>query len=93
MVYLIHNKERGEKKMKFYITSTSEYCFPQNGKVLNIDTLEDLITFFRAINQPLILDKNFYTCDTMIAYGCSRKKAEEIADCKYSIEIYDDYRE
>lgn len=56
-------------------------------KVIEINTIEQLIELMKKYNQPIILDNNY-------AYNNTNYDIpQEYKSCKYSLEIYDDYRE
>ena len=56
-------------------------------KIIDIDTIEQLIKLKEEYDNELIITDNFFynTHYTHIS--------EEYKSCKYAIEIYDDYRE
>lgn len=62
--------------MKFIITRTSEYGDPK--KEVEFSTLEELIAFAKAHNNPIIL----------LAPGSGYPERND-----WALEIYDDYRE
>lgn len=57
-------------------------------KVVEINTIEDLITLMKKYDEPIILDKNWCYGDK---YCIDIPK--EYIECEYCLEVYDDYRE
>lgn len=80
--------------MKFFIYKTNDDDY-SNSRVLNFNTIEELITFQKKENEPLIIKKNYHHNEKALVEfgGVGPKKAKAIAECEYSIEIYNDYRE
>lgn len=80
--------------MRFLICKTSDDDY-SNSKVLNFNTIEELITFQKKVKEPLIIEKNYQHNEKALVKsgGVGPKKAKAIAECEYSIEIYNDYRE
>ena len=76
--------------MKFYVVKTSNRNM-FDGKEIEINTLEELITFLDEAPAPLILDGAGCYAHEVVSF--SGEKLGRPTDCKYSIEIYDDYRE
>lgn len=80
--------------MKFVVYKTNDDDY-SNSKVLNFNTIEELITFQKKVEEPLIIGKNYrHKEEVLVKYDrVEPKKAKAIAECEYSIEIYNDYRE
>ena len=81
--------------MKFVIYKTNDDDY-SNSKVLNFNTIEQLITFQKREKHPIIIEENSsYNEEKFLInyYGIRPEKAKVIAECEYSIEIYNDYRE
>lgn len=55
-------------------------------KVVEINTIEQLIKLMEKYDQPIILDNNY-------TYNTDYDLPQEYKSCKYSLEIYDNYRE
>lgn len=80
--------------MKFVIYKTDDDDY-SNSKVLNFNTIDELIAFQKKENEPLIIGENYQHDEKALVEfgGVGSKKAKAIAECEYSIEIYNDYRE
>ena len=80
--------------MRFVIFKTDDDDY-SNSKVLNFNTIEELITFQKRVKEELIIGKNRqHNEEVLVKYnGVGPKKAKAIAECEYFIEIYNDYRE
>lgn len=79
--------------MDFIITKASDDNYYD---VMSFDTLQELIHYFEAIQEEMILSESLWYNS---ANGIRRFKpkwaddAEDIAACKYELKIYDDYIE
>ena len=80
--------------MKFVIYKTDDDDY-SDSKVLNFNTIEQLIAFQKREKYPIIIEKNDSRDEKFLVdyYEVDSKKAKAIAECEYSIEIYNDYRE
>lgn len=87
-------EEKEKQKMKFVIYKTDDDDY-SNFRVLNFNTVEQLIAFQKREKYPIIIGENDYLDEKILVdyYEVSPKKAKAIAECEYSIEIYNDYRE
>jgi len=78
--------------MKFVVYRTTDDDY-SNSRILNFNTVEELINFQKKEKHALIIQKNWDKNAIAEYGGVSAKKAKAIAECDYSIEIYDGYRE
>ena len=56
-------------------------------KIIEINTIKDLIKLMKEYDNPIILEENW----TYNQMDCDVPK--EYLECEYCLEIYDDYRE
>ena len=80
--------------MRFVIYKTNDDDY-SNSRVLNFNTIDELIAFQKKEKEPLIIGKNYQHDEKALVKfgGVDPKKAKAIVECEYSIEIYNDYRE
>jgi hypothetical protein len=96
---------KGAKRMKCYITRTSDYDFYS---VVEVDHLEDCLRVLRTFGYPFVVsfitedDKKYrtdrfesldYDEDGSFEILYDKKRAESYESCDFEVEIYDGYRE
>jgi len=79
--------------MKFWVRKTSSR--DQCGFIKKIETLDELVRFLRSQGNSLILAENPYYKEKPFPNKAAWEQMKKSGrlNCKYEIEIYDDYRE